>query len=140
MNTIQTNQKTPTLIVKSTKPASGQPSPDCFIKLNEKYITFCNKQGIDEDLKPQEQYDVNESQQLWIDRHLNAVSSLRVQMLLSTKYVITIDEDVTNDDLELHNNDDDMWADKALLTSDTLMSNFPSQALLESQIAFDNIH
>ena len=55
-------------------------------ELEERYFAFCDKHDLDPYLQADEQFDLNESQQKWIDRHLNKITHLNIELnALSTE-------------------------------------------------------
>ena len=49
--------------------------------LELRYLLFCEKHDLETELQADEQYDLSQSQQNWIDRHLDSLAQLNIELM-----------------------------------------------------------
>jgi len=85
--------------------------------LEWRYLMFCEKHNLDDALNPDEQYDLCENQQRWIDNHLNKITSNNVQLFIIEKDVMAnpsspCDRITEDDDISYDGEPIDLYSDK----------------------------
>lgn len=93
-------------------------------ELQLRYWQFCEKNDLDDTLPPDEQYEISVSQQRWIDRHLDTIKDLEMQLLSNGKIV---KQNASKDDNDIIDNDElhsDYHADMSQMSIESGLPNF----------------
>jgi ribosome assembly protein YihI (activator of Der GTPase) len=50
-----------------------------LMELNKRYTDFCLKNDLEDSLKPDEQYQLSDGQQCWVDAHISRVTEAKLR-------------------------------------------------------------
>jgi hypothetical protein len=67
-------------------------------ELNKKYTSFCLKNDLESTLSPEEQYELSDGQQCWVDAHISRVTEARLRDLTLIQEAVAGDSADKKDD------------------------------------------